>query len=413
MARTDFYALLTAEISRLDREGISKRQEKIVSGFSSSPSPRAIISGREYLVFNSNDYLGLRLHPQIIAAEHAAAEKFGSGPGAVRFISGSLEIHRRLESALAKFHHRDDAIIFSSAFAANLAAISSLIKGQSKDSLVGSDTLVVSDQLNHRSIVEGIRVANLQDTSRLVFPHFDHQALEKLLTENVGKFSRVLILTDGVFSMLGQFADLAGLRRLADKFDPQYPQGVLLYVDDCHGIGVLGRTGRGVEEICSARSDVLVGTLGKAFGTDGGYIVADQVIIDYLREAAATYIYSNSISPGTAGAALKSVSLLDSPPGRKLLSALHDRISEFKSLLAGTNFRLAVDSSHAIQPLLIGDALTAKKLQDYLFDHQILATSITYPVVPKGADEIRLQLSAVHTSADLSQLASALAGFSL
>jgi glycine C-acetyltransferase len=413
MAKADLFKLFRQETSRLDEAGVSKRHEHIIEGFTFSPSPRALISGKPYHIFNSNDYLGLRFNPQMLEAEHEAAKIFGTGPGAVRFISGSLAVHRELETALAQFHGRDDAIVFSSAFAANLAVISSLIKGQSKDSLVGSDTLVLSDQLNHRSIVEGIRVANLPDTQRLVFPHFDFSTLRNLLSEHVGKFSRALILTDGVFSMLGQYTDLKELTAIAQEFDSKYPLGVLLFVDDCHGIGVLGGTGRGVEEVYSVQSDVLVGTLGKAFGTDGGYVVANQATIDYLRESAATYIYSNPISAGTAAAARKALSIVASPSGKKLLVSLQKNISGFKNLIRTSKIKLAADSGHAIQPLLIGDTLKAKELEMHLFKNGILVTGITYPVVPKGQDEIRVQLSALHTDKDLDEFASALSDFSV
>lgn len=413
MAKADLFKLFLQETSRLDSAGVSKRHEKVIAGFVFTPSPKALISGHSYHIFNSNDYLGLRFHPQMLEAEHAAAKTFGTGPGAVRFISGSLSVYSRLEMDLAKFHGRDAAIVFSSAFAANLAVISSLIKGQSKDSVVDSNTLVLSDQLNHRSIVEGIRVANLPDSQRLVFPHFDFATLREQLSQNLGKFDRAIIITDGVFSMLGQCPDLRELSLIAAEFDQKYPLGVLLFVDDCHGIGVLGPTGRGVEELYSQKSDVLIGTLGKAFGTDGGYVVGSQAIIDYLRESAATYIYSNPISPGTAAAATVAVSLLDVPEGKQLLVKLQKNISLFKALLKDSPFKFAADSQHAIQPLLVGDTLLAKQLENYLFDQGFLTTSITYPVVPKGQDEIRIQLSALHTESDLAEFASALSNFSV
>jgi glycine C-acetyltransferase len=213
--------------------------------------------------------------------------------------------------------------------------------------------------------------------------------------------------------MLGQFTNLQELKKVAAEFDSQYPLGVLLFVDDCHGIGVLGQSGRGVEEVYSVRSDVLVGTLGKAFGTDGGYVVADQPVIDYLRESAATYIYSNPISPGTAAAATAALSLLDSPSGQKLLVSLQTNITSFKELIKTQPIKLAADSQHAIQPLLLGDTQKAKQLEAHLFKAGILVTSITYPVVPRGQDEIRVQLSALHTDSDLREFASALSEFSV
>lgn len=400
MLNKNFTQLLTSEISRIDAAHTSKRRETIITGFTSDACPRAIINNQPYLVFNSNDYLGLRFHPILKSAEHLASESYGTGPGAVRFISGSLDIYKKLESAVAKFHGRADALVFSSAFAANLAVLFCLIKGQSKDSLVSGKTLVVSDELNHRSIVEGIRVANLPPEQKIIYPHFNYSELDRLLNENVGKFPRVLVVTDGVFSMLGETADLRQLTSLCHKYDANYPEGVQLFVDDCHGIGVLGASGRGVEEVYSSRADVLVGTFGKAFGCDGGYVVADQIVIDYLRESAATYIYSNSLSPGTAGAALAAVNLVASPVGQKLIDQLHTNIEFFKSQAKG-NLSLAADSAHAIQPLLIGDAAKTVALKEALFQAGFLVTNINYPVVASGRDEIRVQLSALHSTADL------------
>lgn len=407
MSRDNLFASLRREINRLDQAGIAKRREIIIDGFSRSTllAPRAVIAGRNYQVFNSNDYLGLRLDPRLQAAEHRASKKFGTGPGAVRFISGTLSLHRELEQALALFHHRDDALIFSSAFSANLACLNCLAKGQSKDSLVSSQTLVLSDELNHRSIVDGIRLANLPAENRLVFRHLDYTHLSQLLSENRDKFTRVIIVSDGVFSMLGEITDLTKLRNISDQYDSAFPEGVLLYIDDAHGIGVLGQSGQGAEEHCRVQADVLVGTLGKAFGCDGGYVVGSRLLIDYLRESAATYIYSNNLSPGTAGAALAALNLVNSPEGRQLLSRLRGNITRFKGLLAKSPLRFAADSTHAIQPLLMGDPARSLAFRQALFAAGIIVTNINYPVVPQGRDEIRIQLSAAHTPADLEALA--------
>lgn len=404
MSHIDFLSLLQSEVTRLDSLGITKREENVIQGFTDDPSPRAKIAAKKYLIFNSNDYLGLRFYDQLKTAESKASQLFGTGPGAVRFISGSLQIHRDLEKALARFHGRDDAIIFSSAFAANLAIISSLIKGQSKDSLLDADTLVVSDQLNHRSIVDGIRVANLPSENKLIYPHLDVMDLDRILRESVGKFTRVLVITDGVFSMLGEIAPLSDIRDVITKHDSEYSQGITLLVDDCHGIGTIGPTGRGTEEYTSVQADVLVGTLGKAFGADGGYVVADQNTINYLRESAATYIYSNSISPGTAGAALAAVRLVNSVSGKKILRQLTANIELFRSLMQNSSVKFAAPSVHPIQPVLIGDSQKSKQLQKALFTKGILVTGINYPIVPKGRDEIRIQISASHTPSDLTYL---------
>lgn len=402
MSKQNFFSLLNLEVARIDDIGTTKRKEKIVQGFIGPTTAK--MDGKEVVIFNSNDYLGLRHNNKVKEAEHEATDKYGTGPGAVRFISGSMQIHLDLEEAIAKFHSREAAIIFSSAFAANQATMFCLIAGQSKDSKVTNDVLVVSDSLNHRSIIDGIRLANLPSESKAVFEHMNMDSLENILTENVGKFSRVLVVTDGVFSMLGEYQHLDKMRALVDKFDEKFPMGVLLVVDDCHGIGACGKTGRGVEEIMGAKADVLVGTFGKAFGADGGYAVASKEIIDYLRESAATYIYSNSISPGTAGAAKQAIEIVDSPAGMELLVKSKENTEYFKTLLKQSGLELAADSVHPIQPVLIGDTIKSKNLANFLYSKNILVTNLSYPVVQKGRDEIRVQISAAHSRTEIENL---------
>jgi len=406
MSKTNFITSLKEETQRLAALGVAKSPEIVISKYDLSPShsPQAVISDKQYILFNSNDYLGLRFHPQLIAAEHDGSQIYGTGPGAVRFISGTLQIHKQLELAIANYHGFPEAIVFSSAFAANFSTISALAKGQSQDSLVSSDTLVISDQLNHRSIVDGIRVSTLPSENRQIYRHLDYAHLAEILTQNLGKFPRVMVISDGVFSMLGEIVDLLKLREICDLYDSQYPQGVLLYIDDAHGIGVIGETGRGTQEYTHSRADVLVGTFGKAFGCDGGYVAGGLEIITYLREAASGYIYSNNLSPGTASAALAAVNLVSGPEGVKLLTSLKSNIALFKKLLQSSPVRFAAVTSHAIQPLLIGDPQQAQKFKNQLFDEGILVTAINYPVVPKGQDEIRIQISASHTSSDLEKL---------
>ncbi len=411
MAKQYFLELLQAEVARLDSANISKRAETVIDSFelSATAAHKAVIAGNACRVFNSNDYLGLRHDPELKKAEHEASQKWGAGPGAVRFISGSLAIHRQLERALAQFHGRADAMVFSSAFAANLAVIFALIKGQSKDTLIVDDVVVISDELNHRSIIDGIRVANLPSEQRAVFKHLDLGDLRRILIEQVGKRRRALIVTDGVFSMLGELQDLKALQALIAEFDTQYPLGVMLIVDDCHGVGACGITGRGTEEVTGGKADVIVGTLGKAFGADGGYVVGDQSVIDYLRESCATYIYSNSISPGTAGAALAAVQKIDQPAGAILLKQLSENWQSLRAQVEKIGLKFAVASQHPIQPLLIGDAAQAQSLKKGLLKEGILVTSINYPVVAAGRDEIRLQLSAAHTTEDITACVTALA----
>jgi len=279
MSQKNFLSVLKNEVNRIDKAKTSKRFEKIIDGFSKEKSPKAIINKIKYQVFNSNDYLGLRHHPALKKAERQAGEIFGTGPGAVRFISGSLKVHRDLEMALAKFHKKDEAMVFSSSFAANMAVLFCLIAGQNKDSLVDSNVIVISDVLNHRSIIDGIRVANLPKEQRAIFKHLDPSNLEEILQINKNIYKRALVVTDGVFSMLGEYQKLKEIRTVIDKYDKVYENGVLLVVDDAHGVGISGKTGRGIEEVEGARADVLIGTFGKAFGADGGYVAANQIII--------------------------------------------------------------------------------------------------------------------------------------
>lgn len=408
MSQQKFYNSLKQEVERIDQAAIAKRHEHLIEGFTNDPAPKAIIDDREISIFNSNDYLGLRHHPALKEAEHEASSKLGTGPGAVRFISGSFAVHRELERKLAKFHGRDDAMVFSSAFATNLAVIFSLIKGQNKDSLISGNTLVISDELNHRSIIDGVRLANLDSEAKLIFKHMDANSLDEILRSNQGKFDRAVVITDGVFSMLGEYQNLQAMRQVIDAYDDKYEQGVLLIVDDCHGVAAFGQTGRGSEEISGAKADVLIGTLGKGFGADGGYVVANQMVIDYLRESAATYIYSNSISPGTAAAASRAIDVLDSLDGLKMMRTLTDNVNDLKRELKAAGFKFAADSVHPIQAVLIGDTAKTRDLTKAMYERGFLITNINYPVVPKGRDEIRVQLSASHTKEDIKAFVQAL-----
>ncbi len=404
MARVDFLNIADQELKRLDASGGSKRHEQVIQQIQPQRNGSVTIGGKAFLVFNSNDYLGMRFNPRLSEVEHEASIKFGCGPGGVRFISGTTEIHKELEQAIAAFHNRQDALVYSSAFAANLAILSSLAKGQSKDSLISDNVLIISDELNHRSIVDGIRLTGLSPDNKKIFKHKNLADLARLLQENIGLFDRCLVITDGIFSMLGEAQNLLDLRGVIDQFDGSYPEGVWMLVDDSHGVGAYGKTGRGVEEKFGCHADILVGTFGKAFGVDGGYVVGDKTLIDYLREASSTYIYSNPVSPGTAAATLESLKIVSGPLGSQALKRLNANIQLFKDLVAKESIRLAAESDHPIQPILIGDAQKTVSLKESLFKNQILVTNINYPVVPKGQDELRIQLSALHDESAITKL---------
>ncbi len=401
MANAKFCKILSDELKRIDTAGSTKRFEVVIEGFTKEASPKAVIKNKHYIVFNSNDYLGLRFNKEIIKSEHVAADKFGTGPGAVRFISGTLQIYKDLEAEIAKFHNREAGMVFSSAFAANIAVLSCLLKGQSKDSLLSNEVCVISDTLNHRSIIDGIRTASIDKEQKFTYKHLDFTDLERVLEENQQKFRRAVVVSDGIFSMIGEYTDIKKLKAICDKFDTKYEQGVFLVIDDSHGVGAYGETGRGCEEVSHGKADVLIGTFGKAFGSDGGYAVGDKLFIDYLRESAATYIYSNSVSPSVAGAALKSVKTIGSVKGKALFKKLKDNMKYLKQKIQAAGFEFSAQSDHPIQPLLVGDTLKAKQLKDKLYKRGILVTNITYPVVPKGKDEIRIQINASHTKKDI------------
>lgn len=401
MGKDLFIKSLNEELNRIDNSKSSKRNEKIIEGFTKEDCPKALIAGKKYILFNSNDYLGLRFNKEMKNFGEEAAENYGVGPGAVRFISGTMKIHKDLEKAIAEFHNKEDSIIFSSAFAANVAVISTLINGQSSNSIISKNVLILSDELNHRSIIEGIRSANVSKEQKLVFRHLDVADLENILSQNSKKFDRVIIITDGIFSMLGTEQKIFQIREVIDKFDSHYNEGILFIIDDAHGVGCFGKTGRGSEEASGAKSDLLIGTMGKAFGVDGGYIAGDKLMIDYLRESAATYVYSNPIPPSSAAASLKAISLISSKEGEILLNKLRNNINYFKEKIKSKNIKFASDSNHPIQAILVGDSSKAKMLTDSLFGSGIIVTNISFPVVPQGRDEIRVQISAAHNKEEI------------
>lgn len=400
----NFFNLLSKEIKKIDKSGTAKRKEKIIEKYTKEKPARAVINGKKYYLFNSNDYLNLRFHKKLIEAEKKAAEIYGTGPGAVRFISGTLKVYTDLEKKLAKFHQKEAAMVFSSSFVANHGVIFPLIVGQRKDTLIKDKVLVVSDELNHRSIIDAIRLAKLSNEQKAIYKHLDINDLENIIKNAINQSERILIITDGVFSMLGEIAPLDKIVTLKKKYERYFKNGILIIVDDAHGVGVLGKKGRGAEEYCQTKVDLIVGTFGKAFGSDGGYVVGPKIIIDYLRESAAPYIYSNPFSPSTCLAALTALNLLETKEGEKIRKKLNDNISYFKEKVKKTKIPLASESNHPIQPVLIGDSKKAKKIVANLFSKGFFTTAISFPVVPLGKDEIRIQINADHTKKIIDRL---------
>ncbi|MGE0826170.1 MAG: aminotransferase class I/II-fold pyridoxal phosphate-dependent enzyme [Candidatus Binatia bacterium] len=389
---------LTDHVAALRAKGTAKGNEKIITGIKSAEagfSERYYLDGygnRAFLRMNSNAYLGLARHRQLIDAETRAAEQFGTGPGAVRFISGTYRPHIELEQALAAFHGREAAMIMSAAYATVVGVL---------PQLVTNSTLVVSDALNHNCIINAIRLS--QPADKAVYPHLDMKALEQLLVANQGRVKRVCVVTDGIFSMRGDHAPLHEITALCQQYEGEYAEGIITIVDDSHGVGALGTTGRGTEEYTTAKADILIATLGKALGVNGGYVVSDASVIAYLRESAPLYIYSNPITPAEAAAAHKALQILDSAEGLAALAQLRKLGSKLRAGLQGLGYETLM-SDHPIVPIFIRDTAKTAALVEHLFAHNILVTGLNYPVVPKGDEEIRLQLSASHTEKDVAYL---------
>lgn len=387
--------ILDARLDELRQKGISKGAEHIISGVKPAAGGRGPLcylegyGNREFLRMNSNSYLGLSLHPEVIAAEEKAAREFGAGPGAVRFISGTYAPHIELESRLAAFHGRQAAMIFSAAYSAVMGVLVQLIT---------DETIVLSDTLNHNCIINGVRLA--RPAGKYVYSHLDMSDLEAKVSACIGEGKRLLVVSDGIFSMRGDFVPLHEVTAICRRYDEHFAEGIVTIIDDSHGIGAFGQSGRGVEEFTGSRADILVATLGKAFGVNGGYVAADRAVIDYLRETAPFYVYSNPITPSEAAAASRALALLDGPEGQGMLVRLRSLTHRFQAGLLQIGFEI-IEGEHPIVPLMIRDTEKTTALVQYLFEHGILATGLNYPVVPEGDQEIRFQVSASHTKQDI------------
>ena len=398
-------SVLQGELKRLEAEGRRKGREAVVTRVippSGDRGPRFLVEGegdKPFLRMNSNGYLGLSLRDEIIAAEHDAVRHFGTGPGAVRFISGTWGPHLELERALASFHGREAAMLFSSAYAAVMGVLPPLIT---------PDTAVISDELNHNSIINAIRLSRPRE--RHVYPHLDLKELEARLQAVAGSCRRAIVVTDGIFSMRGDHGPLAEIQAIARKHDPAFPENVVVVVDDSHGVGAFGATGRGTEERTGAAADILIATLGKAFGVNGGYVAASRAVVEYLRETSPLYVYSNPISPGEAAAAAKAVALVDGPAGRDLLKRLAATARRFRDGLTRLGFE-TIAGDHPIVPLVLRDSPRTAALVRHLREYGVLATGLAFPVVPRGSEEIRFQICADHTPADIDGVLSILAEF--
>jgi len=396
MPLTRIEKVLSKGLDELKEKGTIKGKETVITGIKQaqeSKGSRYFIEGygsKEFLMMNSNSYLGMGLRKEVIEAEEKAAREFGAGPGAVRFISGTYESHVELEKRLAKFHNKEAGMIFSSAYAAIMGTLPPLIS---------KDTIVISDQLNHNCIINAARLSRPKD--KRIYNHNNTNELGSNLKECIGICRRVIIVTDGIFSMRGDYAPLPEIADLAEKYDPKFEEGILTIVDDSHGVGAIGETGRGITEFTHEnRIDILVATMGKALGVNGGYLVSTAKVVDYLRETSPFYIYTNPITVSEARATLKALEILDSDKGKGMLKHLCEMMAYFRKGLIDLGYEI-VKGEHPIVPLMVRDTKKTVELVKYLKDNGILSTGIYYPVVPRGDEEIRFQICAEHTKSDI------------
>ncbi|NJD18793.1 MAG: aminotransferase class I/II-fold pyridoxal phosphate-dependent enzyme, partial [Gemmatimonadetes bacterium] len=306
------------------------------------------------------------------------------------FISGTYQAHADLERKLAEFHGREAAMVFSSAYA---AIVSTLVP------LVTAETVLISDELNHNCIINAMRLA--RPAGKDVYKHLKLEQLDEQLGAWKGKAKRAVVVTDGIFSMRGDHAPLDRIVEICKRHDADYPENVVLVVDDSHGVGAFGPTGRGTEEYTnSPKVDVLVGTLGKAFGVNGGYVASSAALVRFLRESSMMYIYSNPITVGEAAAASRSLEVVDSSEGRVRREKLRALTKRFEEGLGRVGIE-TIPGEHPVVPMMIRDTQKTRDLVRHLFENGVLVTGLAFPGVPRGDEEIRTQVNADHTEADI------------
>ncbi|MFI2209667.1 glycine C-acetyltransferase [Streptomyces sp. NPDC020141] len=376
---------LRTTLDEIRAAGLHKPERVITTPQSATVS---VASGDEVLNFCANNYLGLADHPEVVAAAKEALDRWGYGMASVRFICGTQDVHKELEARLSAFLGQEDTILYSSCFDAN---------GGVFETLLGPEDAVVSDALNHASIIDGIRLSKAR---RHRYANRDLADLEQRLKETQDARRR-LIVTDGVFSMDGYVAPLAEICDLADRYD------AMVMVDDSHAVGFVGPGGRGTPELAGVmdRVDIITGTLGKALGgASGGYVAARAEIVELLRQRSRPYLFSNSLAPVIAAASLKVLDLLES--AGELRERLRKNTELFRGRMTEEGFEI-LPGDHPIAPVMIGDAAEAGRMAELLLERGVYVIGFSYPVVPMGQARIRVQLSAAHSTQDVERVVTA------
>ena len=373
-----FLSHISAQLENIQSAGLLKPERVIES----PQGNRVIVENHEVLNLCANNYLGLAQHPEIRKAAHEGLDRWGYGLASVRFICGTQGLHKDLEHALSEFLGTDDTILYSSCFDAN---------GGLFETLLGPEDAIISDELNHASIIDGVRLCKAQ---RFRYRNNDMADLEAKLKEAAGARFR-MIATDGVFSMDGYIANLAAICELADKYD------AIVMVDDSHAVGFTGPTGRGTHELCGVmdRVDILTGTLGKALGgASGGYTSGRKAIVDLLRQRSRPYLFSNTVAPPIVAGTLKALEILKSSP--ELRVRLKDNTAWYREAMGKAGLTI-LPGEHPICPVMIGDAALAGQMAAKMLERGVYVVGFSYPVVPQGKARIRTQVSASHTQEDL------------
>ena len=376
---TNIIDKLSSDLDDLKKEGLYKEEKIIISKQSNIVETT---QQKQTINFCANNYLGLANNDEINRAAIKAIEQYGFGMASVRFICGTHEIHKNLEQVISFFLHKEDTILYSSCFDANTGLF---------ETILNENDAIISDMLNHASIIDGVRLCKAK---RFRYANNDMESLNEQLIQSKN-CEKILIVTDGVFSMDGIIANLKEICNLADKYN------ALVMVDDSHGIGVLGENGKGRIEYCDVidRVDIVTGTLGKALGgASGGYTSSKKEIIDWLRQRSRPYLFSNTIAPVIAATSIKALNLVQKNKEKR--NALHSNSQYFREKMSEKGFRLS-GSNHPIIPVIVEDAVLAKQMADELNQRGIFVVNFSFPVVPKNKARIRVQISSSHTKENL------------